>query len=238
MKKIIIPLILTMMLLAVNVYAFGLPIVISGYVRNEGDISGITVTLRNMRTGGEMLLKTSGSGHFLFDVGNIAFGVRAGDTFEIGVNEHRIFIDDFNWVTYQPYEVEIDLFGRECPKCFECDVCEDCPPPECPDCKVCEDCPEPIVCPEPVICPEPEECPDPDENKAMEILLTAIIAAGVAGGAVSLTLSSKAQHYHRGIRSKHSIFTRHRDSEIRHPIGEIVPLYKKINNKYIYVGSN
>lgn len=232
MKKIILPMILTMMLLAVAVSAVpSFPMVISGHVNNLGVLYGYKVTLTNVNTGESLTQITNVDGHFLFDANNIG-GLRTGDVFEVEVLGHKITIDDFNYDTYAPYYVKFDLHDIECPKC---EVCEDCPEPKpCPDCPEPDPCLEPDPCPD---CPKCEECPEPcdDEQKALDLLLAVLASAAVTGSAVSLTLSSKAKHYHRGIRNKHSIFTRHRDSLIRHPMGEIAPVYQKKGDRYVYI---
>ena len=220
--------ILAMLVMAVGVSAQSMPMIISGTIVTEGSPWGYEVTLTNMRTGQEAKMKTDTAGHFIFDPQNMREGAWTGDVFEVEVAGDVFIVDDLANI---PIHLDIDLTDKVV--CPDCPVVN-CPDPECPDCEVCEDCPEPTVCDE---CPEPEECPEPTPTEAVDLLITALAAAAVTGSAVTLTLGAKAKHYHRGIRNKHSILTRHRDPDIRHPMGEVAPVYVKLNGRYVYEGS-
>lgn len=180
--------------------------------------------------------KTNENGDYLEDAANFKIGYTDGQEFIIEAADQtkKVIYTNGKFSLY----VEFDLIGSKakcppelcdpcnCETCETCKTCESCTActncETCVTCKVCENCPS---------C----ECPEPTEQDAMNLILAALAGAAASGAAVSLTLGSKAKHYHRGIRSKHSIFTRHRDERIRHSVGEIAPVYRKINNKYTYI---
>lgn len=220
MKTIIMAMIVALIVLAGAVDAMpSPPTAIYGSVKNEGNIQGIPITITNMRTDVRFTIKLDARGYYQFVPANMELGFDSGDSFTIEVEGTTADVETVEYGELR--RIDIDLTGTCIP--IICQVCPD--PTICPDPIVCDDCPEPVVC------PEPEPITD---NRAIEWLLAAIAGAGVSGTAVTLALGKKAQHFHRGIRNKHSLLTRHRDSDIRHPIGKATPIYKKIGDKWVY----
>lgn len=226
MKKEILSGLMAFWLLITLVGAVGIPsfpLMVTGKV--EGN-PGFTIQVTNLDRGVMWFDTTNYAGEYSIDISS---ATKVGDDIEVKVVECKEnCVQVIRWDgSYENFEY------------INFDMSEACPP--------FPGCPEPIECPEDTTpyaecdeccdeCPDPEECPESDPNKAVEILLTAIASAGVAGGVVAVTLGKKAQHSHRGIRNKHSIFTRHRNATIRHPIGEVAPMYRKEDDRmYHYV---
>lgn len=267
MKKIILPLILTLMLLAVAVNAApSFPLVISGHIKNEGALYGFEVTLTNVNTGESLVQTTNDGGHFLFDVSNIKGGIRDGDIFEVEVLEHKITIDDFNYDTYAPYEISFDFHDIECPKCEVCEKCPACPEDVTPydECDSC--CPTieeqlPYFCPEidelcqsefeekcKLIC---EELPQPEDYDWAWYVIVGILCSS---GATAFLLKNRIGlsyntgfkiykgrngeeikvHKHPAIRGYHNPNTQHQDINIRHPRGQLICKYEKVDDRWLY----
>ena len=247
MKAIIPILVICSLVLLPLASALSIPVPVSGTITTDGYRGGYEVTITNTMTGETETLLTNPSGQYFISSWNNKFtNPNDQDVFKIQVE------DSVKHVVYTggPIEADFTLEGV-CPKCAPCDCsCDDCNCGECPPCNSCcdnGDCPD-CNCPadntpyaECNSCCQPEDCqdcpvcPEPDANRAVEILMGVLSGVAVGGAAVTVTLGKKAQHYHRGIVRKHSIFTRHRDARIRHPVGEVAPVYKLINGKYEYV---
>jgi len=229
-KRIVAFMVLALMMVAVGVNAQTIPSVIYGKAVNVGEVGGIKVTLKNIRTDTSVSMYTDKTGYFQFTPANMPFGFQNGDNFELSAKDVKNQINNLNAGDIR--ESNLNLLGNDCPSCPDCPSCD------CPDCPTCYDCPIPDECEVCTDCPEPQECPEPeptDESHLLDVILSGLAGAGVCGAAVTLTLGKTAQHFHRGIKNKHSIFTRHLDAEIRHKIGEYNPTYKKIGDKWVYV---
>lgn len=237
--KTIVPFVLAFLVMAIGATAMSLPMIISGTVQDEGELSGFNVVLTNTRTSGQLTAITDQNGYFQFEPQNMPFSVRDGDIFEVEVLERKIVIDDFNYANYAPYFIEFD-FSDERPLCVDCPEPIVCPEPTCPEPIVCDKC---VVCPDPIICPEP--CPEPEENFDWAWSLVIGLLAGAGGSAYALrnrmftTIRTgykryvtdygieKILHKHPGIRGYHNPETSHRNSKIRHPKGQIIIKYDK-----------
>lgn len=249
MKKTITLAIIMAMLLVPLASAMSIPVPVSGTITTDGYAGGFNVKITNIRTDESMTVVTNPQGQYFISSWTNHFDTpKYEDVFRIEVD------GNYKSVIYRGGAIEADFYleveGPTCPVCdpVDCPSCNgDCSCPDCPSCPSCPSCP---TCPEDTTpysscssccescdtCEECPTCPAPDANRAVEILLAALGGAAVSGAAVSLTLGKIAQHYHRGIVNKHSIYTRHRNPLIRHPIGEVAPAYAKDSTgKYVYV---
>jgi len=243
MHKLLISIMVVFMLLAAPAMgAMMQPAPVFGKVINEGVLSGIEIRATNLFTDESLTTITDDKGYYIFEFANSDKGLYDGENVRleiIGCSEPECIsthIFNGNFLNYdfdvigviEPVEPPCPPCDSCCPMCVACDSC--CPvDPSCPPEANVENCAsfcEDIVC---------DECPEPDANRSIEILLTALLSVGATAATVTLTLGKKAQHYHRGIRNKHSLLTRHRDATIRHPIGEAAPVYRKIDDKYVYI---
>ena len=216
--------------LIAGVTAQSLPMIISGFIVNEGDLSGFKVTCKNVRTDITYEFVTSHDGYFQFAPANEREGAIPGDDYIITVEGREQKVNDLRYI---PIQLTFDLTGEVCPKCIECKTCpiDNTPYKYCDECCVPTECEE---CPEPTICPEPKECPEiPD--KSIEILMALLGGLGLGVGGVYLKLGKTAKHLHKGIKNYHSIYTKHRNDCIRHPRGEIAPVYKQIDGEWTYI---
>lgn len=226
MIKKILPLVMIFLLIGMmgTTQAQQQPLPIAVKVLNDQNVEGLYITVRNVRTGEQMEQFTNNAGEAIFDWANSRLKFSDGDRFIV------TFLDMTQEFVYTGKAVPIivfDLYGKfpDCPLDIVCP-----PKVDCPTCQICDTC---QTCD---TCEECQVCEEVDENKALELLLGVIVGAGVSGAAVYVRLGQKAQHYHRGIRSYHSIFTRHRDPDISHPRGELAPVYRKnTEGKYVYI---
>jgi hypothetical protein len=215
--------ILMALALVTSVSASFLPTPISGQVINTGYLGGIPVKITDLETEKTATVTTDEQGWFVTDWGNLGYTADNGDRFEICVYtmcKQFTFIDKINQKDGAVFDIR-NIVTPNCPPEKECPVvtCPVCPEP--PVCLECPDCPEQPIC---------------DPNQAIEILLAAIASAGVAGGAVYVKLGKTAQHLHKGIVGYHSIFTVHKNADIKHPRGEVAPKYIQVNGEWKYKG--
>jgi len=148
----------------------------------------------------------------------------AGDEFEIKIgNEIKKFL--VTDTTIPPGIITFDI------------VCEE---QECPEPEPCLPCPEPIDCYDQGYI-LPDDCPKTDEtlNYLILFLIGFVFGIPITQGVGIVIRKNKSgeikaqvtRHKHYGIRSYHSIYTIHKDPNIRHPKGEINPVYK--SGRYI-----
>ena len=120
----------------------------------------------------------------------------------------------------------------------------------CPKANVCAECKPEIVqnvCPKPVVCPEEKVCDTTDSEDGSLWGYIAGLLAALAGGFGGFFVKKKeamgkrigvkiytkqdgsegVYHKHPGIKGYHSPNTIHRDSNERHPKGELTPKYTK-----------
>ena len=250
MKLTILTALLAMVIMSGAVLAQGFPSPISGMVSTNGYNGGYDVTVTNTNTNDFLVVVTNAKGQYIIHSWSNFFKEPASqDVFHIEVE------GEYKNVVYTGGPIEADFnLNVVCPK-QEPIVCKTCETPTCPAPIACPECPNPTTCTECPTCPSPptcptnptcptcetcEECPEPTPQDATNSILAAIIAAAAAGAAVTVTFTKKGpKHHHRGIRTKHSIYTRHRDPEIRHPMGELTPIYRRnTKGKYVYMGGN
>jgi hypothetical protein len=247
MKNLLALLVICSLVMVPLASALSIPVPVSGTLTTEGYRGGYEVTVTNTRTGETTTILTNPSRQYFISSWNNEFAnPNYQDIFRIeveGVVKNVVY-------TGGPIEADFTL-DLTCPKQYPCE-CSDCDCGTCPSCNSCcesGDCPDcncecpadttPYAecnsCCQPEDCEDCPVCPEPDANRAVEILMGVLGGVAVGGSAVTLTLGKKAKHYHRGIKNKHSIFTRHRDARIRHPIGEVAPLYRLVDGKYAYI---
>lgn len=240
MKKII-ALILALMIVG-PAYAISTPqpIIVKVLTPNTIDSVNVPVRISDLTHPCTVTINTNSHGEVSYDWNNAPCSPKGeyGDEFEIEVK------GIVKKATLQEYGIDIIVFDfhepDDCPACPECVCpdcvcdCEDCPNCECPDClcpecKVCN-CPTCPICECP-ICPE---CP---EKGNLFYALSVLVAAIMGGGAVKIYKARsgevKVHHRHKGIRDYHSIHITHRNPNIRHPKGELNPVYK--NGIYVPV---
>lgn len=259
MKRTIVAGIMGMILMVSAVFALTTPLPIVVVVSPIGQNTQYLVSVTNLRTNEVMSGYTNSAGEFAVEWGNSVSGFNTGDQFKITMGTQTRTITYVNiggtlfkdatgnpltFVSLTPIEtVTCNCHTSNCPTCPSCGTC----PAEkvCPTCycnaTICpaeKICPGVPICPAPIVCPGEKVCPTGNTNLFDSLL--AYVLALVAGAGIGFvvrrnkdgSLSVQAtQHKHFGMEYYHSINTIHKNINITHPKGELVPLYK--DEKYV-----
>jgi len=247
MKKLIY--FLTFVLLASLTLAF-LPQPLAGTVKMEGlpVPEGLSLTQTNLRTGMEVLTKVDANGYFLVDWANYPF--LTGDVIKISIDVCKSRPECNKEITLEagvPSDlVHFEISGEAkdvVAKATYIYVCYD-------DSQVavasqCPAQPPKILCWNEELVDSQDDCPE-EPGDIFGLILTGLIAVGAGGMGGFLVFKNRAMskgvgikiykgrdgkekvlHKHPAIRGYHGPHVVHRESEERHPKGQLNPKYEK-----------